>query len=185
MTFPAKIRAAVLAGSLVLGLAACGDGDGGVGAYRDDGRGEALVDDPVFQIAPADGVEVPAPTLTRAGEAMASGAVPVDRHLAVTHVRAPQVDRRTAAERYLAELEALGWTRITVRCVPAGMDPELILVEASRFDGYRRDVKVELAGDTTAHIQAWATPSGEGDRPQDVPVDRGCLDDMGAAPAGR
>lgn len=73
----------------------------------------------------------------------------------------------------------LGWTEITVRCVPAGKEPELIFVEAARFDGYRRDVKVELAGGTTALVQAWATPTGRGDRPEDGPVRRGCLDDIG------
>ena len=181
MTLTAKSSAAVLAGLLVLGLAACGDGDGGAGAHRSDGRADALADDPVLQIAPAHGVEVPAPRLTKAGEAMASGAVPVDRHLAVTRVRAPQVDRRAAAERYVEELETLGWTAITVRCVPDGKDPELIFVEAARFEGYRRDVKVELAGGTSALIQAWATPSGEGDRPRAVPVERGCLDDLRAS----
>lgn len=178
MTLMAKSSAAVLGGLLVLGLAACGDGGGSVGADGGDDRAEALVDDPVLQIAPVAGVEAPAATLTRAGEAAAAGAVPVNRHLAVTRVRA-QADRRTAAERYVEELETLGWTEITVRCVPAGKEPELIFVEAARFDGYRRDVKVELAGGTTALVQAWATPTGRGDRPEDGPVRRGCLDDIG------
>lgn len=174
-----RFFAAAVAAAVVVLAAGCGDDDGVAksGSGSQD-RAETLVADPVLQIAPAEGVDVPAATLTRAGESAASGAVPVDRHLAVTRVRAPQVDRRAAAERYVEELEALGWTAITVRCVPDGKDPELIFVEAARFDGYRRDVKVELAGGASALIQAWATPSGEGDRPEAGPVDRGCLDDV-------